>query len=109
MVMGPNFAGNIFASTLEDTDLGRQALLQSFLPQAQGFGQQQFFRNLYQPVFTDYLGTYAKSGRAGQKPPTFQEYVGGLDFQNMFRDQPTRLTGMGDRGITSQGRFFYGV
>ena len=43
MVMGPDYSAcNLFASTLEDTDLGRQALLQSFLPEAQGFNQRNF-------------------------------------------------------------------
>mgnify|MGYP003114524057 FL=1 len=109
MVMGPDFsARNIFSSTLEDTDLGRQALLQSFLPEAQGFNQRNFFRNLYKPVFTDYLGAYGRAGRMGETPPTFQQYISGLDFQDMFRNQPAARTGMGDRGITSGGRFFFG-
>jgi len=109
MVMGPDFsARNIFSSTLEDTDLGRQALLQSFLPEAQGFNQRNFFRNLYKPVFTDYLGAYGRAGRMGETPPTFQQYISGLDFQDMFRNQPAARTGTGTRGITSQGRFFYG-
>ena len=109
MVMGPDFsARNIFSSTLEDTDLGRQALLQSFLPEAQGFNQSNFFRNLYKPVFTDYLGAYGRAGRMGETPPTFQQYISGLDFQDMFRNQPAARTGMGERGITSSGRFFYG-
>ena len=44
----------------------------------------------------------------GQTPPSFQQYISGLDFQDMFRNQPAARTGMGDRGITSGGRFFFG-
>lgn len=105
---GFNQSGNTFANILEDTELGRRALLQSFLPTPQGFNQQQFFRNIYQPVFTDYLGSFARAGRQGQRPPSFQEFVSGIDFQDMFRNQPAARTGMGNRGITSTGRFFFG-
>ena len=105
---GFNQSGNTFSNILEETELGRRALLQSFLPEAQGFNQRNFFRNLYQPVFTDYLGAYGRAGRMGQTPPSFQQYISGLDFQDMFRNQPAARTGMGDRGITSGGRFFFG-
>ena len=97
MVMGPDFsARNIFSSTLEDTDLGRQALLQSFLPEAQGFNQRNFFRNLYKPVFTDYLGAYGRAGRMGETPPTFQQYISGLDFQELHLVVDSFLEGKSD-------------
>lgn len=47
---GFNQSGNTFSNILEETELGRRALLQSFLPEAQGFNQRNFLEiyiNLY--------------------------------------------------------------
>lgn len=104
MVVGQN----PFSDFFETDAFGRQAAFGGMLPMGGTFNQENFFRNLYQPVFTDYLGAIGRAGMQGTKPPDFTEFLQGMDLSQRFRDAPMSATGTGTRGITSSGRFFYG-
>ena len=78
------------------------------LPQNLSFNQRQFFESQYQPIFSNFLGQNVRRVAAGQDAMPFFDYMSGLDVNRIIRDAPTSRTGLGERGITSSGRFFFG-
>ena len=79
------------------------------LPTGLSFNQRQFFENQYQPIFTDFLGQNVRRTASGEDAMPFLDYMQGLDLNKIYRDAPLIQTGLGTRGLASQGRFFYGV
>mgnify|MGYP003151429336 FL=1 len=100
---------NPFQKILEETDLGRQIAFQTALPTGSPFGQQQFFQNLYKPVFSEYLGEVGRAGGQGQQVPSFQEFLGNIDFLEKYRQAPSYVTGTRTAPLASKGRFLYGM
>ena len=78
------------------------------LPQNLSCNQRQFVENQYQPILSNFLGQNVRRVAAGQDAMPFLDYMSGLDVNRLQRDAPMSQTGMGERGITSGGRFFFG-
>jgi hypothetical protein len=108
MVM-PNFdTGGLSSYQRELYDAAPRDVFFAGLPQNLSFNQRRFFENQYQPIFSDFLGQNVRRTASGQDAMPFLDYMAGLDVNKMQKDAPMSQTGMGERGITSTGRFFYG-
>ncbi len=61
---------------LEESDLGIQALFQSFIPQGANQIQQQQLGSLFQPTFNQFLGQIGNQVRQGGAPTlTFSQFL----------------------------------
>jgi hypothetical protein len=85
MTMQQGFFDNPFASFLEDPDVGHRASFFS-RPETRGTrGRRRFFANLFPDIQNQFLGALGAQIRAGQQPTqTFENLLGGLDFNRLF-------------------------
>ena len=69
MTMQPFDPGSFFdVGSLEETEFGRRALFESFIPPSFGQVQQQQLGTLFQPTFNRFLGQIGGQIRGGEDP-----------------------------------------
>lgn len=97
-------------SLLEETDLGRRSLYQSFIPQQFGrTGQQQdVFAGMFPRVFNNYLGQLGQSVRSGGAPSlSFTDFLNQQDFGRQILRAPVQETGRGIAHLAGPARWLF--
>lgn len=93
------FGGFVDPFVLEETDLGRQSLFQSFLPTQANPSQARQFQGLFQPTFNQFLGQLGAQVRQGTAPDlTFTQFL-----EEQFNPQRALLRQPNAQGVNAGG------
>jgi|SRR3990167_1703533 len=101
--------GNPWLEFLESAEEGPRINFYSRLPQNQTFNQQRFGEDLYNNMWTGYLGAVGRQVRGGGAPTLqYGDYLDqNMNFNRSFRAAPQFQTGMQTNRLSPFTRYLY--